>query len=135
MVEEKLISMVDYILEIDWLTTTEFCNKYNYPHPYFTGEVKSSAKQFLNLDAIKHRMFVEYAKFLNKQLTLKILTENFGFALENDGDGFPIFYKNKYKITNTSDGFWLEQIDCYRIQLVRVSDLIPLNLDILKRNT
>lgn len=66
----KLISMVDFILEIDWLTTAEFCDKNKLPHPHFTGEVKSSAEQFINLDMVKKRMFIEYAKFLNKKLTL-----------------------------------------------------------------
>jgi len=69
---KKLISMVDFILEIDWLTTKEFCDKYKVPLPFFTGEVKSSAEQFLQIDAIKQKMFVEYAKFLNKKLTLEM---------------------------------------------------------------
>ena len=55
--------MVQFILEIDFMTTKEFCDKFNVPHPIFTGEVESSAKQFLQVDAIKQKMFVDYAKF------------------------------------------------------------------------
>mgnify|MGYP001346061043 CR=1 FL=1 len=66
----KLISMVDFILYIDGLTTVEFCDKYGVPHPYFTGDVRTSADQFLQVDAIKYRLITAYAKFLNKELTL-----------------------------------------------------------------
>lgn len=52
------------------MTTVEFCDKFNIPYPVFTGEVKSTADQFLQIEAIKQRMFVEYAKFLNKEITL-----------------------------------------------------------------
>lgn len=51
-----------FVLDLDWLTTVEFCDKYKIPHPYFTGDVKTSADQFLRLDAIKYRMIVEKAK-------------------------------------------------------------------------
>lgn len=59
--------MIKYILDIDFMTTAEFCKVYNVPEPVFTGEVQSSARLFLEIDAIKHRMFVEKAKELNKQ--------------------------------------------------------------------
>jgi len=71
---KKLISMVDFILEIDWLTTKEFCDKYKVPYPVFTGEIQSSVDQFLQIDAIKQKMFVEYAKFLNKKIILEMFT-------------------------------------------------------------
>lgn len=64
--------MIDFILEIDWLTTKEFCDKYSVPHPVFTGQIKSSADQFLRIDVVKQKMFVEYAKFLNKKLTIEM---------------------------------------------------------------
>ena len=75
--------MVDYILNIDWMTTTEFCNETGAPLPNIRGGVDS----FLQIDAIKHRMFVEYAKFLNKPITLDLFIgkskvfENFEVAL------------------------------------------------------
>lgn len=65
-----LISMVNFILETDWLTTKEFCDKYNVPLPKFTGEVNSSVNELLAIDAIKHRYFVEYAKMLNRKITI-----------------------------------------------------------------
>ena len=71
--KEKELSEVkklnEYILEIDWLTTTEFCDKFNVPPPRFTGEVESSVNEMLRIDAIKHRMFVEKAKEIRKNLT------------------------------------------------------------------
>lgn len=60
-------NMVDYILEIDAMTTVEFCEKFNVPVPYFTGEAQSSARQFLNIDAIKCKMFIQHAKKLIKR--------------------------------------------------------------------
>lgn len=68
MKETKLIPMVDFILEIDLLNTKEFCEKYNIPIPVFTGNVKTSANQFLQVDAIKQRIFTDYAKFLYKDI-------------------------------------------------------------------
>lgn len=68
MTTKKLIPMHDFVLEIDALTTLEFCNMYGCPVPKFIGNVETSADQFLQVDAIKHRIFVEYAKFLNKPL-------------------------------------------------------------------
>lgn len=59
-------AMIKYILEIDALTTTEFCNKYNVPKPVFTGEVNSSVNEMLRIDAVKHRMFVQKAKEIFK---------------------------------------------------------------------
>jgi hypothetical protein len=76
----QLLSLLEFILEIDWLTTKDFCNRYGIPHPTYTGNIKTSADQFLSIDAIKHKMFVEYAKLLNKPITDKILVENFGFV-------------------------------------------------------
>lgn len=75
--------MVDYILNIDWMTTTEFCNETGAPLP----NIRSGVDSFLQIDAIKHRMFVEYAKFLNKPITLELFIgkskvfENFEVAL------------------------------------------------------
>ncbi len=62
--------MVQFILDIDWLSTIEFCNKHGVPHPRLTHNVEASANQLLQVDAVKHRLFREYAKFLNKKLTL-----------------------------------------------------------------
>lgn len=70
--KHKLVSMVQYILDIDFLSTIEFCDTFGVPHPVFTGEVKSTADQFLQIDAIKNRLFKDYAKFLNQPLNLKM---------------------------------------------------------------
>ena len=68
MKKKKLVSMIDFILEIDWMTTTEFCQETGAPMP----NVREGVNSFLQVDAIKHRMFVEYAKFLNKDLTIEM---------------------------------------------------------------
>jgi len=65
--DEKLMPMVDYILDIDWLTTSEFCKKYNVPLPRMMSTMNATVDSFLQIDAIKHRMFVEHAKKLNKE--------------------------------------------------------------------
>lgn len=83
---KNLIPMVDFILNIDWMTTTEFCNETGAPLPTIKGGVNS----FLQIDAIKHRMFVEYAKFLKKPLEMSMfypLDEN-GKVMFDDGINF-----------------------------------------------
>jgi hypothetical protein len=100
MKESKLISMTQYILDIDWLATKEFCDKYHIPHPFFTGDVRTSADQFLQIDAVKHRMFLEYAKFLRKPLQLGMFfpSDFDGNVLEKPNDNSAdIESKNKYQ--------------------------------------
>jgi hypothetical protein len=63
---QKLISMVDFILNIDMMTTKEFCEKYCIPSQ------KCNVEFYLQIDAIKHKMFVEYAKFLNTPLKISM---------------------------------------------------------------
>lgn len=66
---KKLISMTQFILDIDWMSTTEFCKNTGAPLPRFIpNDVNASADQFLRLDCIKWRMVKDYAKFLNKNL-------------------------------------------------------------------
>ena len=89
--------MVQFILEIDWMTTKDFCDTYHIPHPYFTGDVKTSVDKFLQVDAIKHKMFVEYAKFLNKPLEMGMF-----YPLNEKGevmfyDSINIEMANKFK--------------------------------------
>lgn len=102
--------MVQFILEIDWMTTKEFCDTYKVPHPFFTGDVKSSADQFLQVDAIKHKMFVTHAKFLRKNITVQIL-EKLGFVSIDVRGGQPRYKNGKYEIVNDDMGFWLETYD------------------------
>jgi hypothetical protein len=64
-------TMIEYILEIDSMTTKEFCDKFKVPHPYFTGDVESSANLLIQIDAIKYKMFVEYAKDLRRNHKVK----------------------------------------------------------------
>lgn len=121
--------MVDFILEIDWMSTKEFCDFYKLPHPYFTGDVSTSAALILQVDAIKHRMFVEHAKLLNKNITAELLVTNLGFKNLDVRDGNPCYQFEKYKITNDEYGFWLEpydSVDGRRIH--KLSDLTSLDL-------
>lgn len=135
---KKLVSMVDFILEIDWLTTKEFCDAYGIPYPYFTGEIKSSVDQFLQVDAIKHKMFVEYAKFLRKDLKIEMfIGENpifVGFEKVDVRGGNPKVKNRKYEITNDQFGFWLEpydSVDGYRLH--KIQDLVGLNVEIINK--
>lgn len=108
--ETKLKPMVDFILEIDWMTTPEFCKEYNIQEPYWNGNVESCANQFIKLDARKHKMFVEHAKLLNKDITKEILI-NCGFTPVDVRGGYPKYKNGKYEITNDQYGFWLEPYD------------------------
>ncbi len=69
--EDKIMPMVDFILGIDAMTTNEFCETFKVPKPYFTGEINTSVDKFLQIDAIKHKMFVEHAKKLRKSQSSK----------------------------------------------------------------
>ena len=62
--------MTQFILDIDWMTTKEFCENYKIPLPTVRGGVND----FLQVDAIKQKMFVEYAKFLNTDLREDMFT-------------------------------------------------------------
>ena len=116
--------MIQFILEIDWMTTTEFCDTYNVPHPIFTGDVKSSADQFLQVDAIKHKMFVGHAKLLSKNITVKILGD-LGFVSIDVRGGHPKYKNGKYEIVNDDMGFWLEPYDSVDgIRISKVQDLV-----------
>ncbi len=132
--------MVKFILEIDWLTTKEFCDKYSVPHPFYTGEVNSSVDKLLQVDAVKHRMFLEYAKFLNKDLTKDMFVGEspifVGFevvdvcdgAFTLSGESVNTQVKNeKYTITFVKDGFYL---DSDGVRLVKIEDLASAKLDI-----
>jgi len=108
--ETKLIPMVQFILEIDWMNTKEFCNKYSVPLPRFTGDIQTSADKFLQIDAIKHKMFVEHAKLLNKEINTDILVKNLGFEIL-PVRGNPQYKNGKYTVSNDQYGFYLEPYD------------------------
>jgi hypothetical protein len=126
---KKLISMVEFILEIDWLTTIEFCNKYQIPRPKFHGDVDYCVSEIFRIDAVKQNMFVSYAKLLNKDLTTDILIKQFDFETLDVNGGFPSYRLGKYTIQNDSYGFRLlpyDSVDGYRVN--KVSDLVSLGL-------
>lgn len=86
----KLVPMTQFILDIDWMTTKEFCETYKIPLPTVTCGVND----FLQVDAIKQKMFVEYAKFLNMDLREDMFT--------GENPIFPDFVKctQKYAVNN-----------------------------------
>lgn len=106
----KLVPMVQLILDIDYLTTKEFCNEYGVPHPYFTGNVETSADKFLQVDAVKHRMFVSYAKTLNRKLDKTMFIGNtsifIGFKSSNTQPENLFTYED-VEILNNKDGFYI----------------------------
>jgi len=125
----KLVPMVQLILDIDWLTTKEFCNEYGVPLPYFTGDIQTSADKLLQVDAVKHRMFVSYAKMLNKKLDRTMFTENgrvfLGFK-SSGTDPEILFTNEEVEILSNKDGFWILATKPHSIvkQVERVQDLI-----------
>lgn len=54
--------IVDRIMEIDFMGTKEFCEKHNYPVPFYTGDVQSSAELFLLVDAKRWNVIKDFAK-------------------------------------------------------------------------
>ncbi len=137
MEKHKLVSMVDFILAIDWLGTKEFCEKYKLPEPYYTGDVKSSAAQFINLDVIKGKMFLEYAKFLNKKLALEMFIGPHkkidGFTQVDSRGGNITLECGKYTITIDEHGFYLEPYDSVDGERVtRIEDLAGLDIQYIQ---
>lgn len=132
--KQKLISLLEFTLEIDWLSTTEFCKKYNAPLPYWTGNEESSALMFIHVDAHKWRHVKDYAKFLNKKIDNNVLTKTLGFEIVPDTrGGYPMFKCGKYEIMNDSHGWYLcpyDSVDGARIH--KLNDLVDLNLEYIK---
>jgi hypothetical protein len=94
---KELLSMVDFILEIDFMTTIEFCKNYEVQLP----TIQAGANGLLQIDAIKHKMFVEYAKFLNKKLTIDMFEgEKNLFVGGKYVDRQPSIHWNTYEIRN-----------------------------------
>lgn len=51
-----------FVRELDWLTTKEFCDKYDIEIPSWKGNVQLAASEFIRLDAIKWNMTKEFVK-------------------------------------------------------------------------
>ena len=79
-----LIPLSQYVLEVDALSTQEFCEKFKLPPPSWTGETESTALQFIHLDSLKYDMVLQYTKFLNTPLTIGMFT-----PCDSDGKPFP----------------------------------------------
>ena len=128
---KKLISLIDYVLQIDFMTTVEFCNVYQIPKPKFACDVDFGVSEIFRIDAIKQKMFVDYAKFLNKDITVDILkTLGFNQAVYK-GENMPEYTNGKYEIANDKYGFYLQPYDSVDGQRVRkVFQLCELGLTI-----
>lgn len=61
--------LIKFIFEIDYLTTNEFCDKFKVPKPVISIDAEESANSFLQIDAIKHRLFLEKAKEISRNKT------------------------------------------------------------------
>jgi hypothetical protein len=128
---KKLIPLIDYVLQIDWMTTVEFCETYQIPKPRLSGDVDYSVSEIFRIDAIKQKMFVDYAKFLNKDITVEIL-KIIGFNQDNfKGILMPDYTNGKYEITNDKYGFYLQPYDSVGgRRITKVSQLCDLGLTI-----
>lgn len=117
--------MVDFILEIDFMTTGEFCKNYELQLP----TIQDGANGLLQIDAIKHKMFVEYAKILSRNISVQVLKTNLGFTDIETRGGFPRFKNGKYFITHDDFGFWLEPYDSVDgIRLSKIGNLVGLGI-------
>ena len=127
--KKSLMPMVQFILEIDFLSTEEFCDAYELQRPYWTGDTQTSADMFIRLEIIKHRMFVEYAKLLNKNLTKEMFVGKnpliHGFHYVGYNSESKKIRNGKYEITFDQYGFWLEPYDSVDgRRLHKVEDLV-----------
>ncbi len=52
----------EFILYVDSLSTSDFCDWQGISHPYFTGDIQTSADLFLQVDIVKWRICKEKAK-------------------------------------------------------------------------
>ena len=60
--------LIKYILDLDFLTTKEFCQQYKILLDVNTNkDAKTLAAEFLRLDAIKFKMIVEKTKEISKR--------------------------------------------------------------------
>lgn len=59
---EEAQTAEQFVRELDWLTTKEFCEKYNIEIPSWKGNVQLAASEFIRLDAIKWNMTKEFVK-------------------------------------------------------------------------
>ncbi len=145
---KKLLSTTQFILSIDWMTTKEFCAATGAKEPYFTGNIETSADQFLQIDCIKWRMVKDYAKFLNKNLTEEMfigkrpvfpgfvkITQNEAtkgdvkLSFDNFGkDEFSVTQLKKYKPTDDKLSF----VTSYHLKTIE--DLVKLDIDFIQYN-
>lgn len=59
--------LLNYILDIDTLSTKEFCEANNIELPSWKGDVTLAASEFIRLDAIKWKMAKEKAKEIKRR--------------------------------------------------------------------
>ena len=84
----ELISMVDFVLEINDMSEHDFLRYIN-----FKGEY--GANKNVEILAIKNKLYYEYAKFLNKELTIDMF----------EGDN-KIFEGGKYNNKSTINNYY-----------------------------
>lgn len=65
-----------FALDIDWLTTNEFCDKFSIPVPRWAGNAQALADQVLHLDAIKYKMLIDKAKEISRRKPEEVKPEN-----------------------------------------------------------
>ena len=56
------MTIEEYILKLDAMTTKEFCEEHGLPLPIYTGNVKTAATAFIQIDAFKFRLIKEFVK-------------------------------------------------------------------------
>ena len=57
----KVLTVEEYVIYLESLTTKEFCKLHDIPVPTFTGDVKTTVSGFLQIDSLKYRLIREYA--------------------------------------------------------------------------
>lgn len=92
-----MVTLSNYVRTLDFMTTKEFCEQHGLPLPVFTGDVKTSATAFLQIDAIKFRLIKEYAKTLKDEDDMYSNMQYYMEYCESNGYVTPMDWLAKHK--------------------------------------
>jgi len=120
-----LIPMTQFILDIDSMAADDFCRTYNVNLPSVGGGVKYSFR----IDVAKYQMIVDYAKILDMDISVDVLTTKLGFTEIGDVFGRRRFGKDRYVIAEDEYGFHLEPYDSMDDRRIsKIDDLTDLGI-------
>lgn len=126
----KIIPMVRFILDIDRMGIKEFYDKIRITEPVLHDSIVRNGDNFLHILAVQYRLYVEYAKFLDTNVTVDILCDNLGFTqLEDVMDVYDRYANAENIVIYDGESFWLCKAGEMEVKpLKRIEDLTHLEL-------